>query len=554
MKPFYITPQPMLGEKQVHLFLLFIVCFFAFFLNNHVIPADLMEARNLATAHEMNSMGNHLVPTLNGELRLAKPPLPTWIASFVDLYFPDSLTVQRGVAGAVATLMVVFLYLITSYISRKHRLALLAALVFASSYNIIMMGRTATWDIFCHSFMLGGIYFFIRACEQKGKQWGNFLLAGLFAGLSFLSKGPVSLYALFLPFLLAYLFAFRPMLKGKKAPIIAMLTVGLLVSFWWISYVFIFHHEEFVSIMQVETSAWINHNTRPWYYYWQFPAEAGIWASFWVTTIFTFFLFKRQLLRKEYAFSLLWFLFSLVLLSVIPEKKPRYLLPLLVPGAMSISFFLYYCWEGLACRAERRFFRANGTLIAIVLFLLPFAIFYLYNEGLFRTLPLTLILAGVLFWVLAGFIIYSLYRDKKKIMAGRVIACIIGAMMVVEAFCIVPLGEAFINPQRKSIKEVRNQAKTNNLPFYYNEEEELRIELVYESGKIIRPINTKNREQLMRALPFILVESPDNHNNLSSLPVSIEVIGVYDNNWNSPNARRYNKDLVRKVSVIREKK
>ena len=43
------------------------------------------------------------------------------------------------------------------------------------------------------------------ALQEAGAQWKYFLLAGLFIGLSFLSKGPVSLYALLLPFLISYM-------------------------------------------------------------------------------------------------------------------------------------------------------------------------------------------------------------------------------------------------------------------------------------------------------------------------------------------------------------
>lgn len=61
------------------------VCFFAFFLGNGAIPTDIMEARHLATAREMVETGNWLVPTMNGELHIEKPPLPAWIAASVEL-------------------------------------------------------------------------------------------------------------------------------------------------------------------------------------------------------------------------------------------------------------------------------------------------------------------------------------------------------------------------------------------------------------------------------------------------------------------------------------
>ena len=70
-----------------------------------------MEARNLATAQEMVKNGNYLLPTMNGELRLEKPPLPTWIAAGIENFSPDNLVAQRAAAGLSATMLIVFLFL-----------------------------------------------------------------------------------------------------------------------------------------------------------------------------------------------------------------------------------------------------------------------------------------------------------------------------------------------------------------------------------------------------------------------------------------------------------
>lgn len=63
------------------------------------LPTDIMESRNIITAREMVSDGNWLVPTMNGELRLEKPPLPTWVAGGIEKVFPDSLSAQRAAAA-----------------------------------------------------------------------------------------------------------------------------------------------------------------------------------------------------------------------------------------------------------------------------------------------------------------------------------------------------------------------------------------------------------------------------------------------------------------------
>jgi hypothetical protein len=57
------------------------IFFFSFFINLEAHDVDLMEARNFVTAREMAVEGHWLIPTMNGELRIAKPPLPSWITA-----------------------------------------------------------------------------------------------------------------------------------------------------------------------------------------------------------------------------------------------------------------------------------------------------------------------------------------------------------------------------------------------------------------------------------------------------------------------------------------
>lgn len=71
----------------------------SFFVNLGALPSDIMEECNLVTAREMADDGHWLVPTMNGELRLDKPPLPTWVAGVVEIVAPGHIAVQRAMAG-----------------------------------------------------------------------------------------------------------------------------------------------------------------------------------------------------------------------------------------------------------------------------------------------------------------------------------------------------------------------------------------------------------------------------------------------------------------------
>ncbi len=203
-------------NRKLHLCLLLLVCFFTFFIHNKVVYPDIMESRNLITAREMVEYNNWLVPTMNGTLRLEKPPLPTWIAGVIEWIAPDNIALQRTAAGMMAMLLVFFMYFLGTGMTKRPLYGLVSALVLCTSFNIILMGRTASWDIYCHSFMLGAIYFFFRAFELEGACWRDFLLAGTFMGLSFLGKGPVSFYALLLPFYFVIFLSIVLRSKGRS--------------------------------------------------------------------------------------------------------------------------------------------------------------------------------------------------------------------------------------------------------------------------------------------------------------------------------------------------
>ncbi|MDR2037402.1 MAG: glycosyltransferase family 39 protein [Bacteroidales bacterium] len=527
------------------------VCFFAFFINNNIIPADLMESRNLATAQEMLRTGNYLIPTMNGELRLEKPPLPTWIAAGVEHILPDNLSAQRCMTGIIATIMALFLYLLVRKMTKERLLALISAIVLVTSYNVIMMGRTATWDIYCHSFMLIAIYLIVCAFESKGAQWGRFILAGIFMGLSFLSKGPVAFYALLLPFLLGYGFVMRPEIKGKIPSVCVMIVLCLSVSFWWPCYIAVFHPETGMAVAGKESANWLNHNVRPLWYYWGFAAEAGIWALFWVTSLFYFFWQKNTEQIKTFRFSIIWTFVALILLSLIPEKKTRYLLPLLIPGSINIAFYIWYSIRDLSTKGKKILFRVNGSVVSAIALCMPILLYLLFvrKEALsWLVFILTsLIFIGLALWMLAG-----LY-GKKSIFPRRIFVGTALVMITFLTFCFQYAGQLFINQQRYSIHAVRDNPAIEGLPFYHSTKEGIRMELVYEANRNITPLDIENDSLFYASLPFVLVSTEAAKDILQGKQVTIEYIDTFDNNWRKPDNKYYNKNMVKEVSIIRGK-
>ncbi len=541
--------SPVLSKYRYLLFL-GVLLFFSFFVNRGALPTDIMETRNMVTANEMVSDGNYLVPTMNGQLRLEKPPLPTWVAAAVDFIYPSAdLSLQRIPSGIMGCVWTLFLFLFSKYISHRSDYAFASCLVFLTCYNLVLMGRTASWDIYCHAFMMGAIYFFTRAVFESRRSCLFFFLSGLFMGLSFLSKGPVSFYTLLLPYLLVLCVGIRPSFKHKWGGIFLLLLTLLVVGGWWYLYLFLAHPEQASFVFHKESGAWSNHNVRPWFYYWRFFLEMGVWAVLMVASL-AFGHFKKIIsVNKVYVWTFAATLISLLLLSLMPEKKMRYLLPSLAPCSLLVGCLLIHFKQGLSLdRFSRLLYKINGFLIVIVVAALPFVCFFLGVHKGYLSWPVFVVVS--ICWVaLAVFLFFQVLHLRPL----RFAAGIAGIFMVAEAFLLPMVNSSFSNSHSHSIALAAADARCCNLSYYSTPDADLRIELVYALRHKILPINFQNTDSLRAISPFVFVSSKDVAQELSPQVLSqcsVCRLGVYDDNKHSPGTRHYTPNLISYVSVL----
>lgn len=527
-----------------------------FFVFNSALPTDIMEARNIVTAREMVSDGNWLVPTMNGEPRLEKPPLPTWVAGAIEEVFPGSLSAQRCAAGVMGLLWTLFLFRFVKMVTQRRQYALLTTMVFLTSYHIVVMGRTATWDIYCHAFMMGGIYYLARGLlSDKSEQWRWFPLAGLMMGLSFLSKGPVSFYALLLPALVAIIAFMHPSVKGKWGALAVMLLVCLIVGGWWYAYLLVCQQEAVNAVIHKESASWVNHNVRPWYYYWRFFTETGVWAVLMLAALFVpywkkVFNQEHSGLKRFYLFSITWTLSALVLLSLMPEKKIRYLLPIMAPCAMCVACLLAH-FEDATDLPSRILLKVNGAVVTLAAIAIPVAVFAFK----WTSLPVG-IMAGALFLSLAFYIGKATRNgDSRKIVYG---VCIL--FMLVEVFLLKPVGRMFGNPQMRSISLTRTMKELKDVPFYHDKGDPVRIEIVYEAGKKILPVDFHKgcaAGGISHCLPFVLISHKYAAQTLPEgimQDVDTVSLGTFDDNKHPKTDRHYTKDFIYHATVIKSKR
>lgn len=523
------------------------ICLITFFVNNSVIIPDIMESRNIITAREMVYDGHWMIPTMNGELRLEKPPLPTWLTAVAEMISADDIGLQRAMAGLASVMLVVFFYLSAVEFMHNRRYAFFSTLLLCTCYSVILMGRTASWDIYCHAFMMGAIYFLFRAFSIRVQGRFYFFLSGLFLGLSFMSKGPVSFYALLLPFLISYIYYCRPSLKGKWSGFIVLLVTCLVVSSWWYVYIYLFHEEAMRYVINKESGAWANHNVRPWYYYWKFFLEAGVWSLLLLTAIFLPLWSKDERRKKEYLLPLVWLLLDVVLLSLMPEKKSRYLLPILIPASFTMGYLIIVWNERLSSshssKADKMLYRINAWLLTVVVAVLPVAGYkFLYSSG-YMTLPLFISISLIMFVV-------AIYLGRAAIglRPCKMVVGVVALFLAAECFIMPSLKNVINNPEMKSMALTRDMELLDAVPFYSNKKDGLRIELVYAAHRKIRPLDLSKADSIMKVLPCAVLTR---HGAAAELPATIwqqvdsTYIGRFDDNRRPRgNKRFYSEDFI----------
>ncbi|MCA8830258.1 ArnT family glycosyltransferase [Hymenobacter pini] len=407
------------------------VCACSFFWHGSAPAVSLMEARNFVAAREMVAGGSWLIPTMNGELRLAKPPLPTWATAAVQLVTGPThdLGILRLPAAIMATLLVVFFWGLARELTRNQpaetaapgRTAWLGGLILASSLLVITTGREGQWDIFANSWMVGCLWLLVRGWQRPDGGWASIVGGGVLAGLAILSKGPVPLYGLLLPFLVAYSVGQpdnRARVREHWKSTLAAVVVALGIGLSWPAYIWWHVAPAARAVAHTEISSWAERHVQPIWYYWSFFAFTGLWALTALAGLIPSYARRRVSPYIPYMLALGWAVIGLILLSLVPEKKERYMLPLMPPLALLVAGVLRHWESGLLARTDKLLVRSWGVLLASIALALPIlmAVTSLPGFGLWST---RWIMGVVLFLGVAGWIGgWGLCRPRVKLLTG----------------------------------------------------------------------------------------------------------------------------------------
>ncbi|SDX84951.1 4-amino-4-deoxy-L-arabinose transferase [Lutibacter oricola] len=527
---------------------LFSVIVLMLLIHLNVPNITIMEARNFITAREMIDNGNWILTTMNGEPRYQKPPLPTWFTAISALIFGvKSLFALR----LPAALMVFVLGIAAYFLSLKLKLSKVQALnnglILTTSFYVFAIINEAPWDIYAHAFMLSGLYFLFLIFEKENNKWKNTLFAGILIGCSILSKGPVSLFALFLPFIISYGIVFK-FKKTKIVPFLASIILFLIVGAWWFAYVRYADPEAFLKIATKETGNWSSYNVRPFYYYWSFFTQSGLWTIPAFIGLLYPYLVKRVKNTKAYKFTFWWTILAVVLLSAIPEKKARYLMPVLIPLALNTGFYIQYLiknFSQLKKKAETIPVYFNFGIISVCALAIPIALYFILKEDLQNYLfnYLATSIAGVLIGVL---LLKNLLRKNMLNTFYLTIAFMVSVFLFG-----LPISKHFNkNKAYNNITSLHTIEEKNNITAYSIGE--MAPEFIWNYNGIIKNIY-KNEELLIPSEEkfglLILDEDFENIKTKLNSTYSINLKETYNLNV----SKRKRTRLVRNLYIVSKK-
>lgn len=315
----------------------------------------------VATVVEMHASDDApwMIPTLNGQPRIRKPPLPAWVSAALmpqamfetlsagppgstrDAAYERLALALRIPAVVLACVMILLIYE-TGRTLGGAELGLAAAVVAASSLILLRQGRSITSDVHLATYVtLANLAMLKVLLGAPWLRWS--LIAGAAMGLAILSKGPVALVQCALPIALCAIFLWRrgtPAAERPAAPFVPVASVAglscIAVALPWFAYV--------AATVPDVASIWFAEVTRhgatnlepdPFYNYLSiFPLLAP-----WTVMLGCGLILCARRGRRD--LSGLWpivgLVAPLVIMSLAKDKSERYLLPMLAPAAVAAA-------------------------------------------------------------------------------------------------------------------------------------------------------------------------------------------------------------------------
>ncbi|GAK55424.1 hypothetical protein U27_02257 [Candidatus Vecturithrix granuli] len=326
-----------------HVLLLLIVCaiVFGFKLGDYDFWGRHGEARRAEVSREMVVSGNWLVPHLNGEPFVTKPPLYYWAAAAMFELTGRFDELSARIPSVIAGTLGVFVTYCWANAMFSARIGCFAGIILATSFLYGGMARTAGLDMMLTLFTTAALYFFTLgylrrqiAANLSGK-WnlstGMYLLSAFCIGLATMTKNPIG-FAVPLLAIGAFILLTRDFKLLLETKPWWLLLVFLLVVLPWFVMVYA-RVPDFFDILHQETlGRYIDPEGTPHYepFYYYIPALGAFapWVIFLPGMIISLISKKLHQISRSHLLIIVASVTTFLLFSSVGSKREYYLLPI----------------------------------------------------------------------------------------------------------------------------------------------------------------------------------------------------------------------------------
>ena len=417
------------------------------------------EPREAGVAAEMLQSQNFLLPSLNGEPFLEKPPLSYWlqaasIGSFGYQAFAPRL--PSALAGIATVLLFAFFFRKSSL---KDWRILLSGTLLITMGAFLEYAQTAGQDmLLAFGVSLAALSFYFSREHDAPGLWLGFS-AGI--AVATLAKGVVGLAVpgiVVLSYLLIESLHFDQRFTLSKWIRPALFSLlGLLPIFAWLALIFATQ-----GIEPVREVVWANSvgrfqgdysggaHAEPFYFYlknlpqsfqpWSFLLYIAIWQSVGVLKI-----------DRRRAFFLCWLVAPLVLLSLSAGKRPSYLLMIYPAAAAFLADYIVSFAQTTTAATSLKTMKIAKWLAAMQASIFSGALFYVD----YRLVQIGLPGVAAISLLLAGLPLYFMWRSVPQLRIFRFLA---GALGVLFVTCVAYYSQVIpYDGQMQSAKRVMDQ-------------------------------------------------------------------------------------------------
>lgn len=326
---------------KLRLFLIFIFSLLFYLVcNSYIAITDPVESNYALTAKEMLLSGDWLSPQIYGHYWFDKPIMIYWLIAASFKLFGISEFAARFPSAVFGGLSVSFAYWFSYTLFHHKRIALLSALILATSLEFWILSRMVITDSVLFFFTSVALAFMYLGILKKNSRFC--VVAYCAAALAVLTKGPVGII---LPGIILLLFILLTQswrgIRYVFSP--SGVAAFLLVCIPWYWAMYQIHGSDFINTFlglhnYVRATVSEHPQDNVFYYYLVlFPLSLLPWTGIWLYSLFKI---PGWLKDKKLIFLLTWTYTIIIFYHLMATKYPTYVFPAMFPVALLMGYLL----------------------------------------------------------------------------------------------------------------------------------------------------------------------------------------------------------------------